>query len=49
MSISINPSATIAPPSSFLSQTQGYVQGIALADPVARQHLLSGTIDSSVT
>lgn len=49
MSISINPSLTVAPPSSFLAQTQGYVQGLALADPVANQWLATAAIDSSVT
>jgi|SRR6185437_8801562 len=49
MSISINPSLTVAPPSSFLSSTQGYTQGIALADPSARQWLLSAAINSTVT
>lgn len=49
MSISINPSVTIAPPSSFLADTTGYIQGIALADPTARQWLLSGAVASTVT
>lgn len=49
MSITINPSATVAPPSSFLAQTQGYVQGLALADPVANQWLATAAIDSTVT
>lgn len=49
MSITINPSATIAPPSSFLVDTQGYTQGLTLDDPVARQWLRSGPVDSSVT
>ena len=49
MTISINPSVTISPPSSFLADSQGYTQGLALADPVARQWLASGSVDSSVT
>lgn len=48
MTISVNPSITIAPPSSFLVDTQGYTQGQMLSDPVARQWLLSGYIASSV-
>lgn len=49
MSISINPSATVAPPSSFLAQTKGYTQGLSVNDPVARQKLVSGYVDASVT
>lgn len=49
MSISINPAATIAPPSSFLPSTQGYTQGLALADPSSSQWLLSGAVASAVT
>lgn len=49
MSISINPSATTVPPSSFLAQTRGYTQGLSVNDPVARQKLLSGYVASSVT
>jgi hypothetical protein len=49
MTISINPSLTVAPPSSFLAQTKGFVQGLALADPVANQWLATGAIDSAVT
>jgi hypothetical protein len=49
MSISINPAATLAPPSSFLPSTSGYTQGLALADPAASQWLLSGAVASSVT
>lgn len=49
MSISINPSATIAPPSGFLVETQGYTQGLAVDDPIARQWLLSGAVAPSVT
>lgn len=49
MAISINPSQTIAPPSGFMVETQGYIQGIAVDDPIARQWLLSGSVNSGVT
>ena len=49
MSITVNPSATITPSSSFLPQSQGYTQGITLADPTSRQWLNSGVIASTVS
>lgn len=49
MSIAINPSQTIAPPSGFFIGTQGYIQGLAVDDPIARQWLLSGAVASTVS
>ncbi|HQU25248.1 MAG TPA: hypothetical protein PKX13_13335, partial [Acidiphilium sp.] len=39
--------ATTSPQNSFLLQTQGYVQGAMLADPVAQQWITTGLIAST--
>lgn len=38
-----------SPQNSFLLQTQGYVQGAMLADPVAQQWITTGLVDASAT
>lgn len=38
---------TTSPQNSFLQQTQGYVQGVMLADPVANQWITTGLISAS--
>lgn len=48
MSITINPAATTSASNSFLLETQGYVQGLSLDDPIARQWLVGGTVASTV-
>ncbi|MHB8388162.1 MAG: hypothetical protein ACYDBH_01115 [Acidobacteriaceae bacterium] len=40
---------TTSPQNSFLLQTQGYVQGVMLPDPVAQQWILSGLLSNSAT
>ncbi|MDE3023898.1 MAG: hypothetical protein KGI54_18935, partial [Pseudomonadota bacterium] len=47
--ISWNPQLTNAPQNSFLTETEGYVQGGAWDDPSARLWLAEGTVASSVT
>lgn len=39
--------ATTSPANSFLLQTQGYVQGVMLDDPVAQQWLVTGVVGGS--
>jgi hypothetical protein len=48
-SITFNPYATTSPANSFLLQTQGYVQGLALDDPSARMWLAGGTLATTET
>jgi hypothetical protein len=48
-SISFNPYATTSPANSFLSPTQGYVQGLALDDPSSRMWLVGGQLASTET
>lgn len=47
--ISFNPYATNQPQSSFLQDTQGYVQGTAFDDPNARLWLMGGQLASTET
>lgn len=47
--ITFNPQLTTAPASSFLSNTQGYIQGSVLDDPTSRMYLNAGIIASTVT
>ena len=47
--ISFNPSATTSPQGTFAAQTQGYIQGMFLPDATARNQLLSGIVNSTVT
>lgn len=49
MAISFNPMTQQAATSSFVTDTQGYIQGTYLDDPAMRFQLASGTIASSVT
>lgn len=49
MTISFDPQATTSPSSSFLSNTQGYVQGNYLDDPSTKNWLTQGLIASTVT
>lgn len=49
MSVSFDPQLTTSPANSFLTNTQGYVQGTALDDPSSRMYLESGTVASTVT
>lgn len=49
MAISFDPNLTTAPQSSFLAQTQGYVQGDFVDDPSSRMYLNSGVIAAAVT
>lgn len=45
--ISFNPYATTAPANSFLLQSQGYVQGMAMDDPAVRMELTGGVLAAS--
>lgn len=47
--ITIQPYATNQPQDSFLLQTQGYVQGMILDDPVARMELAQGMLISTAS
>ena len=47
--ITFNPQLTSSPASTFLSNTQGYIQGAFLDDPSARMWLCAGQIASTVT
>ena len=47
--ISFNPFATSQPANTFLSPTQGYVQGTVYDDPTARLELMGGYVDSGET
>jgi len=47
--ISFNPQLTTSPQSTFLSQTQGYIQGSFLDDTTSRMWLAAGQIASTVT
>jgi len=47
--ISFNPALMTGAQESFLVDTQGYIQGITLQDPVSRMHLESGKVASSVS
>ena len=47
--ISFNPYGTSQPQNSFLSQTQGYVQGVAYDDPSVRMELERGILASTET
>lgn len=47
--ISFNPSLMTAPQNTFLTESQGYVQGLTQDDPVARMYLSAGTVGSGVT
>lgn len=49
MTISFNPMVTTQPASSFLLQTDGYIQGSFFDDPSSRMWLATGQIASSVT
>jgi hypothetical protein len=49
MTISFNPQLTTSPSNTFLSQTEGYVQGTTFDDTSSRMWLASATIGSSVT
>ena len=49
MAISFNPALTSAPQSSFLRQTEGYVQGAFMDDPSSRMYLSSGVLSSGLT
>ena len=47
--INFNPFLTSQPQNTFLSPTQGYMQGTIYDDPVARLQLMGGYIDSGET
>jgi hypothetical protein len=47
--ISFDPMKTSAPQNSFLTQTEGLVQGTFLDDPSANMWMASGKLDSTVT
>jgi hypothetical protein len=47
--ISFNPQLTSSPQSSFLQQTEGYVQGAFFDDTTSRMQLVAGIIASTVT
>jgi hypothetical protein len=47
--ISISPYATTSPSSTFLQQTQGYVQGAMMDDPAVRMELTAGVLKSTAT
>jgi len=46
--ISFNPATTTQPQSSFLLQTEGYVQGAFMDDPSSRLYLNGGSLDSAL-
>ena len=48
-SISFNPVVTTSPQNTFLVETQGYMAGLTLDDPVSRMWLRSGPVSSSNT
>ena len=47
--INFNPMTTLTGSNSFQVESQGYIQGTIMDDPVARMWLLPGLVDSSVT
>ena len=47
--VSFNPGLTTSPVTTFLSTTQGYVQGDFVDDPSTRMYLNSGLVAASVT
>jgi hypothetical protein len=48
-SISFNPYTTSSPQNTFLSPTQGYVQGVVFDDPTARLEMMGGQLSSAET
>lgn len=48
-SISFNPYGTSTPQNTFLSPTQGYIQGMVYDDPTSRMELMGGVLSSSET
>jgi hypothetical protein len=48
-SITVNPYATSQPQNSFLSPTQGYIQGYLVQDQTARTQIVGGYLDSGET
>lgn len=48
-SISFNPYTTSTPQNTFLSPTQGYVQGTVYDDPTARMEMMGGQLATSET
>lgn len=49
MAINFNPMTTLTGENSFQLQSQGYIQGAFMDDPVARMWLLPGIVANSVT
>jgi hypothetical protein len=49
MTVSFNPQLTTSPSNTFLSSTEGYVQGTTMDDTSSRMWLTSGVVASSVT
>ncbi len=49
MAITFNPSATLTGNNSFQTQSQGYIQGAFLDDPVSRMWVLQGSIAAGTT
>jgi hypothetical protein len=47
--ITFNPATTSSPQTSFLVESQGYVQGVYWDDPATKQWLFSGLVSSSNT
>jgi len=47
--INFNPMETLSGSNSFQLESQGYIQGAFMDDPVARMWLLPGVVDNSVT
>lgn len=47
--VSFNPFSTNQPQNTFDTQTQGYVQGVAMDDPSSRMWLMGGTLASTET
>ncbi len=49
MAINFNPSATLTGINTFQTESQGYIQGAFMDDPVARMWVLQGLVASTVT
>lgn len=48
-SVQFNPVVTTSPQNTFLVDTQGYMAGLTIDDPISRMHLRSGPVSSSNT
>lgn len=47
--VSFNPFGTSTPQNTFLSPTQGYIQGLVYDDPTARMEMMGGTLAAAET